>query len=350
MPRDRGDGIGARVDFWRSAWDALRKSEHHMSDTTIKDRIKNDLKPRAVELLKAHEAQTEKLRTLLFSLKAAVDKSDVRLIKLYLKALTAELAELANHLSRTAKLLHDLDDLETDENVIEDLKEVEDLTAKLSDLERKLKKNYEIGKKSEDEANKALEKHTEDEGDVAEQWAILEAWIKAAAKRHKDTLKEMEKATESAKKAAASRDDKTLKQAQKDSTELRNIKPTVQELKESLTKFNAKFHINTLSKDLQEQFARDLAALKDLMTEVGKIETELVKADDAIQGMSLEPIDYKKAATLLKIPSQYEAKLKKALESDEAARVKALDALAKEAHLDPSGKEMVAILKKAHVI
>src|SRR6266850_1530031 len=51
--------------------------------------IETEIRPGATVLLKAHEAQTDKFRQVLFSITDAIQKSDERMIKLYLKALTA---------------------------------------------------------------------------------------------------------------------------------------------------------------------------------------------------------------------------------------------------------------------
>src|SRR5882724_4437141 len=108
---------------------AIKKSMS--SKAEVHKYIETEIRPGATVLLKAHEAQTDKFRQVLFSITDAIQKSDERMIKLYLKALTVEEGDLANHLSRTAKLLLLLEQIEPDDGMVDDLEEIEKLTADL---------------------------------------------------------------------------------------------------------------------------------------------------------------------------------------------------------------------------
>ena len=104
-----------------------------------------------------------------------------------------------------------------------------------------------------------------------------------------------------------------------------------------------------MSKELQDQFVRDRAAFQKLVDELGDVTRKILEVDSRIETLQTAEVDYKKAAALLKIPSQYLSKLQAALEGLSTSMEKAFDALAKEAKLKTTGKEMIAILKRARI-
>jgi hypothetical protein len=277
----------------------------------------------------------------------AIEKKDVRLIRLYLKAMEVEVEGIAERLSRTLRLLERLEELESDDSFVDDLPEIEKLTTELSELERKLNKNYGIGKKLLDEANDALAKPPDDAHEVKEEWAIVEAWLKKHLDIGKQRLKNIEAAKVKAIKAAADRNAKALAEAKETSLELRDAKPTQAELEENLKKFCDKCKLDSLPQDMQDQFARDRESFKKVLDELGDVNSKIAEIHKSIEALELKPIDVKKAAALLKIPSSHESKLQKALELDEPQMIKALDNLSKELKLGKSGKDLAAILKKA---
>jgi len=232
-----------------------------MSDdakVNIHELIKKDINPAADDLVKEQKEIVAKLAKVMMELTRAIDKPDIRTVKLLLKALNAESAQVANRLSRTAKLLQRLDEAETDE-FEGDLKEVEEVTAKLSALETKLKNNYITIKEYQDKATDAIAAGADVEGDAAEAWAEHEAWLRAQLEDAKDRLADIQKLNEKAKKAADSRDDKGLKEAIKEGAVLRDAQPTTKRMRDTFAKFCDDVHPEKLSKDLQDQFARDRA-------------------------------------------------------------------------------------------
>ena len=66
--------------------------------------------------------------------------------------------------------------------------------------------------------------------------------------------------------------------------------------------------------------------------------------------MKAAPIDIVKAMKILSVPPANKAAFAKALMGDDAHCIKALDDLAKQAHLDQSGKDMLAELRKAKIV
>ena len=312
--------------------------------------IETEIRPGATKLLKEHEGQTNKLREAIFSLSAAIEKSDERMIRLWLKTLTVEEAEIANRSSRTQRLLQKLEDIEPDEGMVDDVDEIEKLTADLNELLRKLNKNYGIGKKLEDQANKALAAHKDGEKESLAEWAVQEAWIRKQLELAKRRLPEIEKLSEKAKRAGAERNEKALAEIQKASAAIRDTEPTFKEVEEGFEQFCEAVKPKNMSKELQDQFVRDRAAFQKLVDELGEVTRKILEVDSRIETMETAEVDYKKAAALLKIPSQYLSKLKAALEGLSTSLEKALDTLAKEAGLKATGKEMMALLRRAKMI
>lgn len=110
-----------------------------MSDetkTNIHDLIKKDIEPAANALIKEQKEGIGKLAKIMLDLGKAIDKPDVRMVKLLSKALDAESPLIANRLSRTGKLLQRLEDAESETDLDNDLKELEEITTKLSELEK----------------------------------------------------------------------------------------------------------------------------------------------------------------------------------------------------------------------
>ena len=321
-----------------------------MNKAEVHKYIETKVRPDANVLFKAHDAQTDKLREILFTLQAAEDKADEPSIRVNLRALGTEEAELADHLSRTGYLIKSIEGIDCDEGVLADYDEVTELTAKLSELKRKINKNYGIGKKAEDQASKVLAKHKDGEADSTAKWAVQEAWIRKHLEMAKKRLADIQQLSEKAKKAAADRNDKALEDTQKASAQLRDYKPTYQEVAASFAKFCETVKPKNMSKDLQDQFQRDRAAFQKLVDELQVTSNRILEFDAKIETVQTAGVDYKKAAALLKIPNQFIGRLEIILEGNISGMEKALDAFAKDIKLKISGKDMLATLKRAKLI
>jgi hypothetical protein len=126
--------------------------------------------------------------------------------------------------------------------------------------------------------------------------------------------------------------------------------PDQQEVRRQFEKFLAKSKTRSLDQHAKDQLARELPGLKKKLDDAVDLEAKIIKYHLDIKAMKIKPVNHRKAASLLKISSQHESRLKKALELDGPAREKALDALAKELKLKTAGKDMIAILKNAGVL
>lgn len=324
-----------------------------MSEDTkisIHDFIKNEIEPAANALIKEQKDGIAKLAKIMLDLGKAIDQPDMRMVKLLSKALDAESPLIANRLSKTAKLLERLDEAESETDLDTDLKELEAITTKLSELEKKLKGNYTAVKEYQDKANKALRDIADAEGDAAEQWAAHEAWLRKQLDLAKKRLQEMQKISEQAKKAVASRDEGALKDATELGAALRDLKPTAKDIQDTFSNFCDDVHPEKLTQDLQDQFKRDREKFQKLVDEITSIRDQLAKIQDQIEKMDTAPVDPKKVSATLKIPSQYDGKVKKAVELDKVAAGKALEAIMKEIKTPMSAKDIITKLEKASVV
>ncbi len=324
-----------------------------MSDdtkTNIHDLIKKDIEPAANGLIKEQKDGIGKLAKIMVDLGRAIDKPDVRMVKLLSKALDAESPLIANRLSRTARLLERLEDAESEADVDSDLKELEEITTKLSELEKKLEGNYTALKEYQDKAKKALAEVADVESDAAEAWAVHEAWLRKQLELSKKRLQEIQKVSDQAKKAAVSRDEKALKDAEDTGAALRDAKPTTKDIQDTFSKFCDDVHPEKLTQDLQDQFKRDREKFQKIVAEIADTNSQIGKIQEQIEKMDTAPVDPKKVSATLKIPSQYDGKVKKAVELDKTAAGKALEAIMKEIKTPMAAKDIITKLEKANVV
>jgi chromosome segregation ATPase len=323
-----------------------------MSEDTkvnIHDLIKKEIEPAANSLIKEQKEGIGKLAKIMVDLGKAIDKPDARMVKLLSKALDAESPLIANRLSRTGKLLERLEEAESETDLDNDLKELEDITTRLSELEKKLQNNYATIKEYQDKARKALDTISDAVTDAAESWAVHEAWLRGQLEKAKWRLQEIQKTSDQAKKAAASRDEKALKEAVDAGVEVRDAKPTTKEIQDTFSKFCDDVQPEKLTEDLQSQFKRDRDKFQKIVDQIADINSQITKIQDQIQKMDTAPMDPKKVSSTLKIPSQYDGKVKKAVELDKLAAGKALEAIMKELKTPMSAKDIMAKLVKANV-
>jgi DNA repair exonuclease SbcCD ATPase subunit len=323
-----------------------------MSDTevSIHEFIKKEIEPAANALIKEQKEGVAKLAKIMIDLGKAIDKPDMRMVKLLSKALDAESPLIANRLSRTGKLLERLEEAESETDLDTDLKEIEDITTKLSELENKLKHNYTTIKEYQDKANDALNEISDAEGDAAQAWAVHEAWLRKQLEAAKKRLQDIQKISEQAKKAAANRDEKALKEAVDSGAELRDAKPTAKEVEDMFSSFCEDVHPEKLTQDLQDQFKRDRDKFQKVVDEITNLSGQVEKIQEQIEKMDTAPVDPKKVSATLKIPSQYDGKVKKAVDLDKVAAGKALEAILKEIKTPMSAKDIVSKLEKANLV
>jgi hypothetical protein len=288
------------------------------------------------------------------SLPLAIKAKDGPRIELYLTTLKATLKDIENSLDDTRSALIELGDIERDDEqfVSEHLQDLDKLTTKISDAQSSLTKQFQDGKKFQEQAEKAL---TAQQGTVDKAYrelAELTKWVNDEKKDLKETFQKSDQIATKAQAAFDARDAKGLADAKKAMDALGIIGKDVlfksheDQLKDFIEKVAASGYgaddIAELKKGAQDALS-DHAGAKVYLDQMGKQEK-------LVQDFKLEPVSVKKALDTLDLDPKAESKLAKALVGTRSAMEKNLDALARELKLKTNGKQMLAALEKAGLI
>jgi hypothetical protein len=320
-----------------------------MPPTSVKSEIAetldSEIQPKADALQKDASEQKQKMQALVNKVSDAIRSSNQPLIKRELEALEEfRMGPYAALVTGTNNLLAELAKLKTEDETADDFKQIEELTKSLGELKRKLDNNYAALKSLQDKAHHALEDADHAGGDMRKEWAAMEAWLKsqlAAAKLHCQAMVTLQDLAEKAQEAG---DQSDLADAIKHSQDRSTWEPQTK-IEEKFSKFCDKCQSSGLSKDLQDQFARDRAAFQKIVDDLADLNKRMDDLQKEIQNMKIAPVDFKRLAALLKVPTTHVAKLKKALELEGKAREKALMDLQQELKIKFSGKDMASLMK-----
>jgi hypothetical protein len=312
----------------------------------IAETIDSEIQPKADALEKDAVEQKQKMQALVNKVSDAIRASNQPLIKRELEALEEfRMGPYAALITGTNNLLVELAKLKTEDETGDDFKQIEALTKSLGELKRKLDNNYAALKALENKANHVLEDSAHAGGDARKEWAAMEAWLKAqlaAAKLHYQamvTLKDL------AEKALDAGDQSDLADAIKHSQVRSTWEPLQKEIEEKFSKFCDKCESNGLSKDLQDQLARDRVAFQKIVDDLAGLNKKMDELHKDVQNMKIAPLDFNRLAAVLKVPTTHVAKLKKALELEGKAREKALTDLQQELKIKFSAKDMASLMK-----
>src|SRR4051812_16466944 len=151
------------------------------------------------------------------SLPLAIKNKDGPKIELYLTTLKATLKDIENSLDDTRSALIELGDIEREDEqfVSEHLQNLDILTTKISDAQSSLTKQFQDGKKFQEQAEKAL---TSLQGTVEKAYrelAELTKWVNDENKDLKETFHKSDQIATKAQAAFDARDAKALADAQK---------------------------------------------------------------------------------------------------------------------------------------
>jgi hypothetical protein len=230
-----------------------------------------------------------------------------------------------------------------------DFPELETLAKSMSGAKTTMVGLLKTGSQLDETANKALAKEGGNEREAMARWADLVGFQRAKAKAGPEILAEFKAMLPKAKQAAQAHDSKALNQIKINAGNLVGAgqpERFLELLDMALKEFDKKFELKKLSKEFQEQVTRETATLKSLGKDFEGFGKQIQGLFNEIRNLELAPIDPNKAAKVLGIPAAGIPKLKKALELEDAAMVKALDALAKELNLKTTGKAMAEKLNK----
>jgi hypothetical protein len=288
------------------------------------------------------------------SLPQAIKDKNVPKIELYLATLKATLKDIENSLDDTRSALIELGDIERDDEefVSAHLQDLDKLTTKITDAQSSLTKQFQAGKKFQEQAEKALTSLQGTVDKAYQELAELTKWVNDEKKDLKDAFQKSDQIATKAQAAFDARDAKGLADAQKAMESLEIAGKGVifnsheSQLKEFIEKvagsgFEAD-DIAQLKKGAQDALSDHVGA-KVYLEQMGKQEK-------FVQEFKLEPINVKKALDILDLDSKVEPKLAKALVGTRSAMEKNLDALARELKLKTNGKQMLAALDKAGLI
>jgi hypothetical protein len=275
------------------------------------------------------------------------------LIETLMRHLKLQVKPVAEGVALLDEAVKRLKEAESDEEVFELIADEMAGVMKLAtDKLEKARKDLRESKTLTDQAEKALSRRGSDSTQAAQEWAStlgeFERVVGGAAKEapgwatwEKDALA----ATEARDKAGYARIRKALPKSQLLDTVLGwpRGKP--------FAAFDKEFKFDTLSKDLQAEIAADRAKALLVYNKVLVLAEKKAAILTRVDALKIEPRDGKKALAVLGLPGAALAKLQIALDlADAAARLKALEALAKAHKVATTGKEMVAKLAKAGIL
>jgi hypothetical protein len=262
------------------------------------------------------------------------------------------LAPAVSDLNRAKVSLHDVN--EDEEFVAAKSAELLKLSEKLDAAEQDIVRTFQTAKRLQNEAEAGLQAALKEEKFDIQDLAMLEATLKDLGSRAKTVLNKTEALNTQASDAVDARDARKLAQAQ---AAMKSAGVEQIEIEFELAqKSAAALAEKAKSKELAPDLAADLAdGAKDARATLAGISVSVEYAGKnrkrVLDELKIAEIDVKKAAKVLKLEAKFEAKLRKALDGPANARVKALDAIAREARLeDTDGKAMLAELVKQKVV
>jgi len=297
---------------------------------------------------KALEAQFKAVGS---KLAASLKQPDARMLRLHELAVQAEARKAALLHSRCEKLLGDIDALaNTDEGFVDDLAEVEKLTAALSAIARGSSVMFKAAKKLEAAARKQLEELEKQQDKNRDHWAEIDALMRKGAKERSEAVRYTNDLRARADKAVAARDGATLAALQKDNALPFRFGVPLESMRGTQREIGRFVDVDQLDADLRKEFEDDQDAWGALLEQVEADEATIARVTKEIAALALAPRDAGKAARLLGIATADVAKLAKVLEAEANAMLKGLEQLRKQLQLEMSAKDMFATLKRAKLV
>lgn len=278
------------------------------------------------------------------------------MIELHLKTLEGVINRTTAALADCDEANGHLDVIDEDEDFLADKtrrEQVEKAGKKVADAKDTLTKVFGDAKRVQNAGEKGRSDAIGTEDDVMRELAQHDRWIKQHRKDMKALLDKTEALNTKATEAAERRDAKALAAAQ---AEMKKLEVGVAEIVhkghfDSLDRLQKKAESGKLSAELAADLKDGVKDLRAEMAGAGVAVEYMRKNNDRVMNdLSVAEIDVKKALKVLELDAKFESKLKKALEGPAAGRVKALDAIAKEADSKMDGKAMLALLIKQKVL
>jgi hypothetical protein len=304
--------------------------------------------------LKRIDTGTPKLKASAKKLAEALKAAESpELIETQMRHLKLQVKPVAEGVALLDEVVKRLKEAEADEEIFELIAdEMAEIMKIVTDKLEKSRKDLREAKTLNDQAEKALGARGSDSTQASEEWASalgeFERVVGGAAKEAPDWAtweKELVAAAEARDKVKFARIRKTLPKSELLDTVLAWPKG------KPFAAYDKEFKFDSLSKDLQAEIAADRGKALLAYNKVLPLAEKKATVFSRVDALKIEPRDAKKALTVLGLPGAALAKLQAALDlPDAAARLKALDALAKAHKVALTAKEIVARLNKAGVL
>jgi hypothetical protein len=287
------------------------------------------------------------------ALRAAIDAKKRHLIQTYAAVVNAHIDQITPTMSDLTRAKIALHDVNADEQfVAARVADIEKLSGRLDDAERDLTSAFQRAKRLQNDAERGLGAALKAENFELQDLAMLDRSVKELRAEAKALFPKTEAIATRASAAVEARNAKALAAAQAEMKAL-DIGMTRTAFELAVRRVD-EMQKKAAGADLAPDLAADLLdGAKDARAELKGAEVSLEFAEkdrDRVMALAIAEIDVGKALTMLELDARFKGKLQKALDGPAAGRVKALDAIAKEAGLETDGKAMLAALVKQKVV
>jgi hypothetical protein len=286
-------------------------------------------------------AANKRLKALGEEVKRSKDAGVRRALAVAVKAVDIEGDRVGALIVRLRKLLDILKKLETHPEFADNAAAIVAMTNKLDEFKDSLTTAFAGLKRYEREVGGALELLGPDPAEVAEEWAVVVEDVKKRIAEEKKGAEKMLVLRAQIEAALDARDAKQLTTLQAQSLDIRGV--SADRSKESREQIE-KGRKLAVDASLKAQIEREA---DQLGSEQAHWNIRIVNVHANHKNAAIEPIDPKKAAAILDIPTTHHTKLAAALALDLVSMTKELGLLAKALKRTTPGKELVALLRKA---
>jgi hypothetical protein len=269
------------------------------------------------------------------------------------KHLKLQMRPVAEGVALLDEAIRRVKEFEQDEEMFELIAdELADIMKFATDALEKSRKSLLDARKLTEQAATALEGHKSDAKEAEEEWAAL--------------MTELERKFAGAKKEAAAwvqyDKDATAAHAARDKGKLAALKkakpasPMLDEFaalskpQDAFAAFVKEYDVDTLAEPLKKKIQSERMTVVANVGAAKLLAARKAEIDKRVGGLQIEPRDGRKAIGVLGLPSSVLGKVQAALDGPDAARAKALEAIAKACKVEGSGKELVAKLEKAGIL
>lgn len=275
------------------------------------------------------------------------------LIETQMRHLKLQVKGAAEGVALLDEAVRRLKEAEADEEIFELIAdELADVMKLATDPLEKARKDLRDAKMLTDRAEKVLAARGSDSTQAAQEWASTLGEFERVTGGAAKELPGWEAWEKEALAAVAARDKARLARNRKAIPKSTLIDTVLAWPKgKPFAAYDKEFRFDTLDKELQGEIAKDRGKALLVYNKVLALAERKPAIYARVDALAIEPRDARKGLTALGLPGTALAKLQAAIDlSDAAARLKALEALAKAHKLALTGKEMVAKLAKAGVL